>query len=199
MINSTSDKKSEFQAKIFDDFISVEDAKILVDFCQNAIDWRSIPNSFWDSRTINFHAIKNKSVRCGEILETAIKKMQHTLIDAYSLDRRPFADTADVVRWFVGMQQHPHADDMSNNQEQHKRFGHRYFGCVIYLNDDYDGGSTFYPLHNFSVKPKAGRLAVHLGDQNHLHGVTKVEKNTRYTFASFWGFDENKKQSGVVW
>jgi hypothetical protein len=33
-------------------------------------------------------------------------------------------------------------------------------------------------------------LAVHPGDPEHLHGVTKVENGMRYTLASFWTQEE---------
>ena len=88
------------------------------------------------------------------------------------------------------MNQPPHCDDMSDSKKENKNFNHRYFGCVIYLNDDYIGGETFYPDHNFKIVPKSGTLAIHLGDCNHRHGVTEVKENTRYTIASFWSFDK---------
>jgi len=61
------------------------------------------------------------------------------------------------------------------------------------LNDDFDGGETYYPQHNFSVKPKLGRLAIHPGDSAHEHGVSEIKNNTRYTLAAVW--TRNRKYS----
>jgi hypothetical protein len=38
------------------------------------------------------------------------------------------------------------------------------------------------------ITPEMGKLAVHPGDVDHLHGVTKIEENVRYTIAFFWKY-----------
>ena len=86
---------------------------------------------------------------------------------------------------FPETEQPAHADDMTN-YEGMEWFHHRHYGAILYLNDDYKGGHTFYPQHNFEIIPKAGTLALHPGDTNHLHGVTKIKNSKRYTIASFW-------------
>jgi hypothetical protein len=92
------------------------------------------------------------------------------------------------------MEQPPHADDMTNAKSENENsldwFAHREYGAIIYLNDNYNGGHTYYPNHNFDIKPEAGKLAVHPGNPEHLHGVTKVSDEIRYTLASFWTQDK---------
>jgi hypothetical protein len=65
--------------------------------------------------------------------------------------------------------------------------------AIIYLNDDYEGGHTYYPNFNFDITPKSGSLAVHPGNVDHLHGVTEVKNLMRYTIASFWTKQKNMK------
>jgi hypothetical protein len=83
---------------------------------------------------------------------------------------------------------------MTNAHEDHKEslewFNHREYGAIIYLNDNYSGGHTYYPNHNFDIAPAVGKLAIHPGDPEHLHGVSKIEDGVRYTLASFWTQDE---------
>lgn len=179
----------QFQAKTINGFLSKSECETLLNYAKTTDMWKPIPNDFWDKRTINYRDLP-KNIK--ELCEKIILRLQTTLHSEYNLEEKIYPDTIDVVRWFDGMKQTPHCDDMSDNEEQHKRFGERYFGCVIYLNDDYQGGKTYYPEHNFEITPKAGTVAMHLGDCNHKHGVTELKGNTRYTIASFWGFNKNK-------
>lgn len=188
---------SEFLTKTFDNFLSKEEISSILDYAKKSDTWRKIPGNFWDNRTINLSVMEDQSV--FKIIEGIIFKVQQIMIKEYQTPSTPYPDTVDLVRWFPGMEQIPHCDDMSDNEKEKSRFQHRYFGSVICLNDNYQGGRTYYPEHNFEVTPKAGTLVVHLGDCNHRHGVTKIEKETRYTLASFWTFDKNKALSYINW
>jgi len=59
------------------------------------------------------------------------------------------------------------------------------FAYQIYLNDDFDGGETFYPEKKLYIKPRAGHLVIFRSSLP--HGVTKVEKKPRYTITSNFG------------
>lgn len=183
--------KNNFIAKSFDNFLNEEEVNIYLQYCSITNKWANIPNSFWDKRVINFNIIKTENLILRKIILKTINNIQQKMIEEYNLTEVPYPDTLDIVRWFPGMEQTPHCDDMSDSDSK-QQFKHRYFGCIIYLNDDYGGGYTYYPEHNFSIKPKSGKLAIHLGDCNHRHGVTKILNKTRYTIASFWGFNKNK-------
>lgn len=185
---------NKFNAKVIDGFISKNDCELLTNFARETNLWEPIPNNFWDGRTINYTKLP---IEIKNIFHSIITRLQTTLHSEYNLEENIFPDTMDLVRWFDGMSQTPHCDDMSDNEEQFKRFGHRYFGCVVYLNEDYKGGKTYYPDHNYEITPKSGRLAIHMGDCNHRHGVTEVKENTRYTIASFWSFDKMRAVKDV--
>jgi hypothetical protein len=65
------------------------------------------------------------------------------------------------------------------------------FGCVVYINDDFDGGELVYPRLDISYKPVAGRLVIHAGDEPHL--VNPIKNGTRYILTSFvYGTKEQK-------
>jgi hypothetical protein len=191
------DKNDQFLAKTFDNFLSSSEISSLMEYVTTMNEWRHIPNSFWDNRVIGLAEIKDPDI--FDTVKNIGLRIQDTIVANYNTTNIPYPDTIDLVRWYSGMSQNPHCDNMSDTPGQDVIHGHRSFGCVIYLNDNYGGGHTYYPNHNFSIKPKAGTLAVHLGDCNHRHGVTQIENNTRYTLASFWTFDKNRALKCISW
>jgi prolyl 4-hydroxylase len=183
--------------KVVEKFLSEEECKYLIDFAVSLNIWEDAGGGFWDGRVVNYktvlandkHAAKimiNFHLRCKELIE---KEM----IDTGEI----YSDLLQLIRWFPGMSQSTHADDMSNTDAQ--GFDHRAFGSVLYLNDNYNGGHTYYPNINFEITPKTGSLAIHKGDVEHLHGVTEVKDNMRYTIASFWTKERSKSYDWSVY
>jgi hypothetical protein len=183
-----------FKPVTVNNFLSNEECSFLVNFAKTTDKWRKIPGNFWDGRTLNYIEL-NGEVK--NIFHRSIVNIQEIMMMKYELEMPIYPDTMDLVRWYDLMEQQPHCDDMNDNKQEHLKFSHRFFGCIIYLNDDYDGGRTYYPEHNFEIIPEAGKLAIHLGDCNHRHGVTQIKGNTRYTIASFWTFDKSKAISNI--
>lgn len=178
-----------FNAKVIPNFLSEDDCKYIVDVISMVEPWEGAGNEFWDNRALNLPNIrKNIDPKVADLVGAAITKLKTTMMSEYGLDKEVYQDTAQIIRWFPGMEQPPHADDMTNTE--HRGFEHRVFGAIIYLNDNYSGGHTYYPQHNFEVVPKMGTLAIHPGDTDHIHGVTKIEGSIRYTIASFWCYDK---------
>jgi len=179
-------------AKTVDEFLTEEECSKIVNLVSNIEEWEREPNnSFWDNRGLEDKNIyKNYDAEIGKLLYSIRQRVQAKIKELYSLDE-VYPDHMAVSRWFNGMSQPPHADDMTNAEGPgHEWFAHRDFGAIIYLNNNYSGGHTFYPEHNFEIIPKVGTLAIHPGDPNHLHGVTMVQGNTRYTISSFWTRDK---------
>lgn len=54
-------------------------------------------------------------------------------------------------------------------------------GVVIYLNDNFEGGSLEYVNKNISIQPKAGMLVVHPGDQEYSHRINQIKSGYRYS------------------
>ena len=114
------------------------------------------------------------------------KRIGGKIEELYGIDT-VYPDHLSVSRWFPGTSLPPHVDDMTDSKEEGDEwFHHRDFGIVVYLNEEFTGGETYYPNHEVDVEPKVGRLVIHPGDSNHEHGVRKVEGGTRYTLSSFW-------------
>jgi len=190
---------SEFKPISIDRFLTDEEVKAILSYAENTNAWISYPGTVWDKRTITLDRIKPENSDVAQIIEKTALKTQQAIHDRYNLSYTPYADAMTLCRWFDGMSQPPHCDDMSNVEGENLIHGHREFGSIIYLNDDYDGGETYYPDHNFKIDPISGRIAIHLSDCNHRHGVTQVKGSTRYTIASFWTSKESKATHTVNW
>jgi prolyl 4-hydroxylase len=179
-----------FSPKIVENFLTKDDCQYLIDVATSIEKWETGGNEFWDNRSLNaVNIYNNVDKMAGRLLYVIREKIGEAIKEQYKLDHDVYPDLCQIVRWFPGQEQHPHADDMKNTQGN-DWFHHREYGAILYLNDNYSGGHTYYPNHNFDIKPKTGTLAIHLGDEEHLHGVTKVENNMRYTIASFWTTDK---------
>lgn len=179
-----------FNAKVIDNILTKEECDYLLDVVTKVEQWEFGGSEFWNNRSLNAVNIYNNIDKAaGTLLHSVRDDIRKAIIEAYELDRDVYPDLTQIVRWFPGQEQSPHADDMTNS-EGNDWFHHRHFGAIIYLNDDYQGGHTYYPQYDLEVTPKVGSLAIHPGDPDHLHGVTKVEGGLRYTIASFWTFDK---------
>jgi hypothetical protein len=179
------------KAKTFNDLITQKEIDLILTFAKSKTDWEDAGgNGFWDSRTLNAVNVYKENKEVGKLLYEVRNKIKHIIINNFTNGLEVFPDLFQIVRWFPGQEQIPHADNMKNAGDGLEWYNHRDFGAVLYLNNNYVGGHTYYPQHNFSIMPKPGMLAVHPGDTNHLHGVTKIENDVRYTLASFWTYDK---------
>jgi hypothetical protein len=179
-----------FSPKLVKNFLTQEECDYLVNLVKGIEPWETGGSDFWNNRSLNGITLYNDIDKvAGTLIYNIRNKIKETIKQEYSLANEVYPDLCQIVRWFPGQEQHPHADDMKNT-EGNDWFHHRDYGAIIYLNDDYDGGHTYYPNYNFDIKPETGALAIHPGDSDHLHGVTKIEKSTRYTIASFWTLDK---------
>jgi predicted 2-oxoglutarate/Fe(II)-dependent dioxygenase YbiX len=178
-----------FKLKTAENFLSPIECQLIVSTVQNIEPWELSDDRNWSNRTISDRTMYNAyNAEVGELMVRLKKRLQIFIKQHFHIDTI-YCDLFQVVRWLDGMEQSPHADDMKNTPAD-SWFHHREFGAIIYLNDNYEGGHTFYPQHQFEIIPKSGSLAVHPGDsEHHLHGVTRVKTSSgslRYTLASFW-------------
>jgi hypothetical protein len=182
----------EIKAKEFKDFLTKEEVSAILEFAKNTDLWEPIENSIWDGRVVKAMTINKNAPALGFFLNNLKEKILKTAKDAYNIELEIYSDLIALTRWFPGMDQHPHSDNMENTPD-HPDHEHREYGIVIYLNNDFEGGATFYPQHNFSITPEPGKLAIHPASTDHMHGVTKVEGAIRYTLTSFLTFDKDKQ------
>jgi predicted 2-oxoglutarate/Fe(II)-dependent dioxygenase YbiX len=99
-----------------------------------------------------------------------------------------YSDTAQLVRWQEGHELTPHADNVEPDGAPNAT-PHRSYSSLLYLNDDYVGGETYFPGHGVRLKPEAGALVLFGAGPQYVHGVTRVTHGLRYTYAGWFTHD----------
>lgn len=84
----------------------------------------------------------------------------------------------------------PHADNIHPNGMPNGT-AHRSFSSILYLNDTYEGGETYFPGHGIRIAPQPGTLVLFGAGCDYVHGVTKVRSGLRYTYAGWFTHDPN--------
>jgi hypothetical protein len=180
-----------FNGIVVENFISKEDCDYLIKSANSLNIWKGDGHEFWEDRVIHYETMMWHDKKASRIMFDANIACSKIIKEKYNLDMEIHSDVFAIVRWFPGQLQNPHADNMSGTDITGHE--HRLFGAIIYLNDNYEGGHTYYSNFDREIVPKSGTLVIHPADLEHTHGVTRVENLIRYTLASFWTFDKSKK------
>ncbi len=112
--------------------------------------------------------MRELNAKTNKVLGPLVKQVWRT-------DLRQLSDT-HIVRYTSGGFYVAHADgglDLSN----------RYFTVLCYLNDDFQGGRTSFPLLSFSVTPQKGKAIVF--PSTYIHRAEPVEAGTKYVLVSW--------------
>lgn len=88
----------------------------------------------------------------------------------------PNHSTVQIVRYPPGGFYRAHRDSGPYNEV-------RYFTVVCYLNDDYEGGGTYFPDAAYTVVPEQGKTVLFPAD--YLHQAEPVRNGTKYV-AVIW-------------
>jgi hypothetical protein len=92
-----------------------------------------------------------------------------------------YVERADITKWDVESSKNYHYDDARDST---------ILSSITYLNDDYEGGETFFE-NNLIISPEVGKSLFFDGNQ-YLHGVKTVYSNPRYTLAIWYTNDINQ-------
>jgi hypothetical protein len=189
---STSQMVNPIKAKEFSSFLSDKETSIILEFAKSTDLWGQLSNDFWSGRVIQASSINQTNKELGKTLQQIKDRALKYIKEHYKIDDQIYSDIFVLTRWLPGMSQSPHSDDMENTPDA-LNFIHRKYGLIVYLNNDFDGGQTFYPQHNVYINPEPGKMVVHPADTDHMHGVTPIGEGVRFTLASFITFDPTKK------
>lgn len=187
----------ENKIRVFENLLSENEVNTLYNFSASNEELYKAntaeTNDFWKHRTMHFFSnmfpMPTEVTELGyKLLDTIKPLIENSIGDG----REVWADTINYAKWWDGYEQPPHADGEEPDGTPHPFFW-RNFGCVFYLNDNYDGGEIWFPNLNVEMKPKKNMLAFFPGDTLHLHGVRNVTNGIRHTIASFWTYDIQKR------
>lgn len=90
-----------------------------------------------------------------------------------------------IVKYAPGWTLNYHADCWSDLPTYS---GHpsRDISSVVYLTDDFEGGTLLFPDLDIEISPLAGSAVYFPSDEQHMHTVTEVISGNRSTCTGFW-------------
>ena len=170
-----------------DNFLSFDDCNILIEYqkshATNDHSKWSLENhqSNWDNRIFICDNIDDDNVRT--IIES-IHYRTSILCSKFYNEEYVYPEFSNLVYWGPGMRLGAHADNYwIDDPEKPHYTSHRDYSAVLYLNEDYIGGRTFFLEDNYNVVPKIGKLILFTSGKDHIHGVNEVISGSRYTMA----------------
>jgi predicted 2-oxoglutarate/Fe(II)-dependent dioxygenase YbiX len=88
----------------------------------------------------------------------------------------PCHEDTHLVRYTPGGFYVPHVDVVPGSN-------YRYFTVLCYLNEDFEGGATTFPLFNLSVKPEIGKAI--LFPSSYIHSAEVITRGEKYVLVSW--------------
>jgi hypothetical protein len=132
-------------------------------------------NILFNNRTIPYSTITSSKIK--NIVNSF--RFDSTVIARELYHKRLYPDYTDLVYWPTGLSMDVHADAVWLDGTPAK-FPYRYCAGVCYLNDDYEGGETYFPNFDIQTKPQKGKVILFPSDLEHRHGVREIIGD-RYT------------------
>jgi predicted 2-oxoglutarate/Fe(II)-dependent dioxygenase YbiX len=171
--------------------ISPEDCELFIQFYENAdSSYKKDPrHEFFDGRTLEFFSGNNATViKRYRVLE---QKLIQLVSKLYYKEGFIYTETCALIKWEPGM----HMDIHTDNYPEHPGYksgeitDFRDFSSICYLNDDYEGGGTFFPDDSKICIPERGKVVFF--PSGYKHGVSEVKKSNRYTVATWFSLNED--------
>jgi hypothetical protein len=175
-----------FRSFQMENLLTKEECEYLIWLAESTDEWLVETIPFWKHRNLPFLSMLPERPWATEetypLCIDIVTRIWKFIEDSFWVDVYP--DQIGLVRWLPGSWQMVHKDDVDGLD--------RVSGCVVFLNDDYEGGEPFYPYYDKMVKPKAGMVYAHSSNEDHLHGVTQIRNKTRYTISTTWTTNKDK-------
>lgn len=176
---------------INDSFLGEDDLEFCLNFYQTVNGgqmWLPSVVDFWDGRTYD---IANLLDDTGDRSTYArfmniLYRIRSEVYRAADEKRVMYPDTFQVVKWIDGDGQIPHADNVDIVNGTPGIAPWRLYSTVIYLNNDFVGGQTYFDSLGMQIEPVPGRLVAFSCGPEHVHGVRKINGGIRKTLISFW-------------
>lgn len=174
-----------FRGNVITDFITEEERSRFISFIDTLTedDWADTqPSETWSNRVFYADKVMKKNPELVLLMVDIRNRARDIIKQLTGIDKPLYSNGLSIVRWKEGSFQPPHADKPGG-------YEYREFGSVLYLNDNYEGGNIYFPQYGIDIKPSSGTYAFFPGDLDHLHGVSEIKNNIRYTFPIFWTHD----------
>lgn len=123
----------------------------------------------------------------NELLLSQIAVIQNILYQHYGI-RFPHVETCSILRYQKGQFYKRHVDNLllsSRLEEAARGIPIRDISLVGYLNEDFEGGETFFDRQNLKVKPQIGSVLVFPSYYTHPHQSLPVIEGQKYCFTTW--------------
>jgi hypothetical protein len=109
-----------------------------------------------------------------ESVATLVGRCKELVEHQYSVECITYS--IDFLHYPDGTHYWPHIDGQYVDGTNVRRSDiNRDITCVVYLNDDYQGGEVYFPFFDIEKRPNAGDILMYPGSWQYLHGVKKVQ------------------------
>lgn len=123
--------------------------------------------------------------------ETPLTEKVQQIISVITGTPKENQESIHVVKYEIGGEYKEHHDYFPPNQSYTEHSlgtaGQRTTSCLFYLNDDFKGGETLFPIKNIKITPRKGRLLIWsnidkngVEDGESLHAGLPVIEGTKY-------------------
>lgn len=177
-----------------DGFLSDEDCDILVRAVRESSDaMRKIPcgDPFWRGRLLFLPDMGMHKKAANIILDAALRQAE-SIRKFYGLAAPLWCDSVSLIYWPQGIFMGARAIN-ANPDGSPNALPWRNFSSTCCLNDDYEGGDTYFTALDASVSPKKGRQLSSGGGLHHEKAMLKVLKGECFTLDAFYTTDERHK------
>lgn len=87
------------------------------------------------------------------------------------------AEQLRVMKYTKGQFYKPHVDSID---------GRRTLSGILYLNDDFDGGSLSFPVQKIEIEPRPGRLVLFPSNFVYIHEAKEVTDRAKYAVVAWF-------------
>jgi hypothetical protein len=189
----TDKNKQFFKEDIvyYDDFIPLEDQQKIINYFNDPNHPWSM-SAFYESYGMSILPDDPNLENYGlprDYLGKLAGRLQEYVEDAHE---RPVKSVSNhAQKWEKGAFAPFHSDntDMEGNWSAWEKSK---LVCLLYINDDYEGGELDFRDHDLTIKPKAGQLITFPGGIVNVHQVKEVLSGTRHTIGAFWDYAESE-------
>jgi hypothetical protein len=111
--------------------------------------------------------------RCNDLLISAGTSYH----ERHGIQESFWQEGYNLLKYETGQEYKAHYDSGTG--------GGRHVSCILYLNDDYEGGELEFPNFNIKIKPQAGMLIMFPSNFAYKHIAYPVTKGTKYAMVTW--------------
>ncbi len=151
-------------------------------------------NHTWGPAKINGR--KYKDAHAKEVRSATVSVIGQSTAEAELFNARIQSIVRPLIykRWNHDILRHTNiqlvkyvpGDFFAVHRDNGSAYNERYYTVVCYLNDDFEGGGTYFPSSDYTVQPSAGKAVIFPSD--YLHRADKILSGEKY-IAVIWMLD----------